>query len=142
MKTWILAAVMMMGLTVSAQHRESRPEALKPEQKAELRAKKMTLALNLNDKQQKDVQKLFLDRSKEAAQFKAQRKADRQGGKKLTADERFELKSKRLDAQIAMKAEMKKILTAEQFEKWENLKKEKRQKITKRHKNFKKGGRR
>lgn len=142
MKTWILAAVMMMGLTVSAQHKDDRHEPLKPEQRAELQAKKMTLALNLNSKQQKDVQTFLTERNKKAEQARTQRKADREAGKKLTADERFTLKSRRLDEQIAAKAEMKKILSAEQFEKWETLKKDHRHKITKRHKNFKKGHRR
>ncbi len=142
MKTWILAAVMMIGLTVSAQHREAKHEPLKPEQRAELRAKQMTLALNLNDKQQKDVQKLILERGKKMEQAQAQRKADRAAGKKLTADERFEMKSRRLDEQIAMNAEMRKILNAEQFAKWETMKKERQHKITNRHKNFKKGARR
>jgi protein CpxP len=142
MKTWILAAVMMMGLTISAQHRDGKHEPLKPEQRAELRAKQMTLALNLNDKQQKDVQKLIFERSKKMEQARAQRKADREAGKKLTADERFALKNRRLDEQIAMKAEMRKILSAEQFAKWETIQKERQHKITNRHKNFKKGGRR
>lgn len=142
MKTWILAVVMMIGLTASAQHRDARHETLKPEQRAELAAKKMTLALNLNEKQQKDVQKVLLDRIKKAEQLRAQRKTDREAGKKLTADERFAMKSKRLDEQIAMKAEMRKVLTAEQFTKWENIKQERHNKITKKHENFKKRQRR
>lgn len=142
MRTWILAAVMMMGVTVMAQHGERRHEPLKPEQKAELASKKMTLALNLNEKQQKDVQKLFLDKAKKNEQTRAQRKADEAAGKKPTADERYAMMNRRLDEKIALKAEMKKVLTAEQFTKWENMKNERHAKITKRHKNFKKEHRR
>lgn len=142
MKTWILAAVMMMGVTVMAQHGERRHEPLKPEQKAELASKKMTLTLNLNSKQQNDVQKLFLEKAKKAEAARAQRKADKAAGKKPTADERFAMMNRRLDEQIATKAEMKKVLTAEQFTKWENMKKERHTKITNRHKNFKKEHRR
>ncbi len=142
MKTWILAIVMMIGLTVTAQHRDTRHEPLKPEQRAELAAKKMTLALNLNEKQQKDVQKLLLDRIKKAEQLRAQRKADRETGKKLTADEKFAMKNKQLDDKIALKAEMRKVLSAEQFTKWENMKQDHHNKITKKHENFKKRQRR
>lgn len=142
MRTWILAAVMMMGVTVMAQHGERRHEPLKPEQKAELASKKMTLALNLNEKQQKDVQKLFLDKAKQNEQTRAQRKADQAAGKKPTADERYAMMNRRLDEKIALKAEMKRVLTAEQFTKWENMKNERHAKITKRHKNFKKEHRR
>jgi hypothetical protein len=142
MKTLILAAAMMFGVAVSAQEKKDRPEPLKPEQRAELRVKQMDLALDLNDKQQKDIQKLLAERSKKAEQFKAERKARKQENKKFTADERFAMKSKMLDERIAMRDEMKKILTEEQFAKWENLKKERQTKITKKHKKFKKHARR
>lgn len=142
MRTLILAAVMMMGVTMSAQQKDVKREPLKPEQRAELASKKLALELNLNEKQQKDVQKLFLEKSKKAEQAKAQRKADKEAGKKPNADERYAMMNKRLDSQIAMKAEMKKILTAEQFTKWETMKKGNHGKITKGRKNFKKAHRR
>ena len=110
MKTLILAAVMMVGVVVSAQDKKERPEPLKPEQRAELRVKQIDLALDLNDKQQKDIQKLILERSKKAEQFKAERKSRKQAEKKLTADERFAMRSRMLDERIAMRDEMKKIL--------------------------------
>jgi periplasmic protein CpxP/Spy len=51
MKTWILGVMMMAGMAMSAQHRGEKRDHLKPEQRAELRAKEMTLALDLNEKQ-------------------------------------------------------------------------------------------
>ncbi|OYQ38256.1 hypothetical protein CHU92_05970 [Flavobacterium cyanobacteriorum] len=139
MKTWILAVVMAFAFNASAQQRQ---EQLKPEQKAELQAKRLALALDLNEKQQKDVRNLMLEKVKKASAMRTQLKADREAGKKLTADERYALQSKKLDEQIALKAEMKKILTQEQFDKWEKLKEEHREKITKRHKNLKNAKRR
>lgn len=142
MKTLILAAVMMVGVAVTAQEKKDRPEPMKPEQRVELRVKQMDLTLDLNDKQYSDIRKMMLERTKKAEAFKAERKANREANKKLTSDERFAMKSKMLDERIAMKQEMKNILTAEQFTKWETMKKEKHSKITKRHKNFKKHVRR
>lgn len=118
MKTWILAIMMMAGISMSAQHKGEMRDNLKPEQRAELRAKEMTLALDLNDKQQKEVKALMLDRAKKAETARAQHKAAKEAGKRPTADEKFAMKSKMLDEQIALKAEMKKILTAEQYAKW------------------------
>jgi len=137
MKTWILAAAMMVGVAVTAQEKKERQEPLKPEQRVELRVKQMDLALDLSDKQVNDLKSLFLDRSKKAEQFKAERKANKDKAKTMTADERFALKSKSLDERIAMKEQVKKILTAEQFAKWETMKKENRGKITKRHEKIK-----
>ncbi|RZJ76352.1 MAG: hypothetical protein EOO45_02605, partial [Flavobacterium sp.] len=102
MKTWILAGVLIMGMTMSAQTKsDGNRDEMKPEQRATIQAKEMTLALSLNDKQQKDVSKLFTERHTKADQMRAQRKASKDAGKKPTADERFAMKSKMLDEQIA-----------------------------------------
>lgn len=148
MKTLILAMAMMMGVTMSAQpgggrqlggkhmEREQR-EQLTPEQRSELKAKHMALTLDLTDKQQKDVQKLMLIQAKERQQFMDQHKANKEAGKKPTADERFAMQTKRLDGQIAMKREMKKILTEEQFKKFEAQKVKRHERMAKHAKNIK-----
>lgn len=138
MKTWILAVVMAAGMTMQAQDGKMIKEQLKPEQRTELQVKELTLSLDLNDKQQKDVQKLLLDKHTKADQMHAKRKADRAAGKTPTADEKFAMKSKMLDEQIAHKSAMKKILTAEQFTKWEAMKKEPHRASVKRGGKFKK----
>ncbi|MFP9098799.1 hypothetical protein ACLI09_07085 [Flavobacterium sp. RHBU_24] len=132
MKTWILAMMMITGVAMNAQHGErkmdrmaqakERHEKLTPEQRTELKAKQLTLALGLDDKQQKEVKKLILERENSRQQLIAQHKANKEDGKQLTADERFAAKSKMLDGQIAMQREMKKILTPEQFTKFEKMK--------------------
>lgn len=148
MKTWILAMAMMMGVTMAAQPHGRRHEGGKPgkeqkdpltaEQKAELKAKKLTLALDLTDKQQGELQKLFTENAKEMEKVKEQRRADREAGKKPTAEERFEMQSKMLDAQIANKRKIKSILTAEQYAKFEKMESRHHSKITKRAQKIKK----
>lgn len=142
MKTWILAAAMIMGLSLSAQPKDEKHEPLKPEQRAELQVKKLTLALDLNDKQQKELKDLFTAKAKEHAAKRAEMKAKREAGAKPTADERFAMQNKRLDEQIAMKKDLKRILSPEQYNKWEILKHERKEKITKHRENFKKRARR
>jgi hypothetical protein len=137
MKTWILAMAMIMGVAANAQEKRERREHFKPEQRAELQAKKMTLALDLNDKQQKEVEKLFVEKNKERQLAKENYKAQRKAGKKLTTDEKFAMRSRMLDDRIAMKSEMKKILTQEQLDKLSKMKKGNHHKLTKRNKNFK-----
>lgn len=99
-------------------------EKLTPQQRAELKAKHLTLALDLTDKQQKDIQKLVLDRELKKKEAHDKLKADREAGKVPTADERFAMKSQMLDEQIAMKREIKKILSPEQFTKFEKMHKD------------------
>ena len=133
MKTWILALMMVVGISASAQHGREKHTQFTPEQRAELQAKRMTLALDLNEKQQNDLQKIFTDRNKKAEQFKSQMKANKEVGKKLTNDEKFAMKNRMLDEKIAMKAEMKKILNPDQYTKWEGMKKHQNHKLAKRH---------
>jgi len=133
MKTWILAMAMMAGVTMSAQADKNfkldnkRPgkehhEPFTPEQRAELKVKQLTLALDLSNKQQKEMQKLLLDQNKDREQFIKSLKANAASGKKPSADERFAMQTKRLDAQIAMQREVRKVLTEDQFSKYEEMK--------------------
>ena len=144
MKTWMLALALAIGISANAQERRQKHDHVKmtPEQRTELQTKQMALTLDLNDKQMADIKKLLADRNTKAEAFKNSRKADREAGKKLSSNEKFELKSKMLDNQIAMKREMKKILNEEQYTKWEKTKKNKVHKMKKRHQNFKKERRR
>ncbi|PZR18971.1 MAG: hypothetical protein DI539_15615 [Flavobacterium psychrophilum] len=131
MKMWILAMAMTMSVGANAQQRNERPEPLKPEQRAELQSKKMTLALDLNEKQQKDLKQLLIEQGKQRAEFRRQHMADRPTGKKLTGDERFAMRNKMLDDRIAMNRQMKKILSDDQFIKFEKLKMERHHNLRK-----------
>jgi protein CpxP len=131
MKMWILAMAMIMSIGANAQDKKEHRESFKPEQRAELQAK-----------QQKDVQQLLIEKGKQRTEFRRQHMADRQAGKKLTADERFAMKSKMLDDRIAMNREMKKILTQDQFARLEKMKKERHQELRKKEKNIKNHNRR
>src|SRR5262245_38009821 len=117
MKNIIIAVVMMVSLTTFAQDKKMQGEGFTPEQKAELHVKKMTLALDLNDRQQKEMKKLLTEQSKKREEAKAKRLAMKDSDKKPTNDELFAMKSKMLDDQIAFKSEMKKILSDKQMEK-------------------------
>lgn len=122
MKMWILAMTMTVAVAANAQDKKHYREHFTTEQRAQLKAKRMTLALDLNEKQQKDVKQLFIENGKAHAEFIKQYKTERQDGKKLTNDEKFAVKSRILDDRIAMNNNMKKILNDKQFEKFEQMK--------------------
>ncbi|WP_291102755.1 MULTISPECIES: Spy/CpxP family protein refolding chaperone [unclassified Flavobacterium] len=130
MKNLIIVALLIVGMSAFAQNRkemEKRPyrtemEKLSPEQRNQLMLKKMTLELDLNAKQQEQVGQIIAEQSTKREAMRAERMAKKESERRPTADERFALKNKMLDEQIAMKDKMKKILSPEQFEKWNNLK--------------------
>lgn len=139
MKSLVYIAIFLFSLTAFAQKPKTKP--MKPrfntEQQAELNSKRMVLALDLNEKQQKQVKALELAKAKEREAHRKQREARQKSGEKPSQDELFEMQSKRLDAQIAHQKEMKKILTEEQFVKWQEINKQRMQRMSKRmhHKN-------
>ena len=128
MKKLFIVALVVVGMTSFAQERKARPERAKmeqmtPEQRNQLHLKKMTLELDLNASQQKEMSKIVAEQSTKREARMAERKANKDSAKKqLTADERFAKKSQMLDDQIVMKDKMKKILSADQYKKWDELK--------------------
>ncbi|WP_313804366.1 hypothetical protein [Flavobacterium sp.] len=119
MKKLAILAIAFIGLTTQAQEKKTTREQLSPEQRVDLQVKKMTLDLDLNEKQQKDMKTLLVKQQQKREEAKAKREAIKSDDVKPTTEQRYAMKSKMLDEQIAHKAEMKKILSEKQMEKWE-----------------------
>ena len=106
MKKLIVAALLVVGLTTYAQEKEGRRagrEKLTSEQKVNLQVKKMTKDLDLNEKQTREVRALVTKEVEKREAIKIQMQAEKE----------------------AVSVEMKKILTAEQYAKWEKNREEK-----------------
>lgn len=117
---FILTFMMAFATTLNAQQKkEHKKPKFSPEQHVNLALKKMTLSLDLSEKQQDQIKPLLIAKaaSKKAAMEK--RKKAKESKKRPTADEIYAIKMKRLDAMILMKSKMKNILNKEQFEKFE-----------------------
>lgn len=122
-----LIVVALLSLTISGiaqekknQVREERVEYT-PQQRTELQVKKLTLELDLSAKQQKEITEMVTNQQVKREALKTEMKNRKAENKKLTADEKFVLKSKMLDERIATKNQVKKILTPEQLVKWEKM---------------------
>jgi periplasmic protein CpxP/Spy len=123
MKKLMAVALLMVGMTIFAQERNRRQqgnemEQFTPEQRSQLQLKKMTLNLDLNESQQREIKAFIADKNTKMEAHKKAMKAMKEKGTKPTNDERFAMKMKMLDEQIATKKRMEKILNPEQFEKW------------------------
>jgi len=116
-----------MGNNTMAQreHHEGghRMNDMTPEQMATLKTKKMTLALDLTEAQQTKIKALQLEDAKMRKTKMEEHRAQKEAGeaKKPTSEERYAMTNAHLDHQIAQKAEMKKILSDEQYSKWEKM---------------------
>lgn len=130
MKKLIIVALLVVGMTSFAQnkkeigsrHHRDEMEKFTPEQRNQLMLKKMTLELDLNASQQKEMSKIIAEKSdKRQARIK-EMKANKNSNTKSTSDEMFARKNRMLEEKIAMKDRMKKILNPEQYKKWEDMK--------------------
>ncbi|MFY0483410.1 hypothetical protein ACI6PS_12475 [Flavobacterium sp. PLA-1-15] len=141
MKKLIAGALLLVGMTGFAQEKVSLQdradnEKFTAEQRNELQLKKLTLELDLTASQQKEMSKIIAEQNSKREAAKADFKSTKTSNKKLTADERFVMKNKMLDEKIAMKEKVKKVLTPEQVEKWEKMKKDRRKHFRKDLKKF------
>ena len=91
------------------------------EQHTELSVKRMTLALDLNEKQQNQIKPLLIAQATQRKAAMEKMKKARETKQRPTDEEIFAMKNQQLDNQIAMKKAMKEILTKEQFEKFEKM---------------------
>ncbi|MGB5819868.1 MAG: hypothetical protein WBG90_10335 [Saonia sp.] len=129
MKKVFLTLVLLAGFTAMAQrgeghghHRDAMMD-MTPEQVSTLQTKKMTLLLELTTKQQEQIQEINLENAKLRRTKMEERKATKEEGerKKPTSEERFAMLEQQLDHQIAVQAEVKQILTDEQFDLWKKM---------------------
>ena len=137
MKKSIAVVLLLVGMASFAQERKGRPERaemeqLTPEQQNQLQLKKLTLELDLNASQQKEMSKIITEQSAKREAKLAARKTKQEVRTKPTAEERFERKNNMLDEQIAMKEKVKKILTPEQLKKWDEMNEHKQDAMKKR----------
>ena len=112
MKKVILVALLVVGMTTFAQEKKGRRAEgakLTSEQKVDLQVKKMTKDLDLNETQTKEIRVLV---TKEVEKREAKRE---------------EMKAQRKAEEAAVSADMKKILTPEQYAKWEKNREEKKE---------------
>ena len=122
MKKVIVAALLVVGITAFAQEKEGRRagrEKLTAEQKVDIQVKRLTNDLDLNEKQAKEVRGLVTKQVEK-------REAKRKEMENLKAKKREDIKAEMEKEQAAVNADMKKILTPDQFAKWENKRAERK----------------
>lgn len=112
-KILFLLAILSVGITQANNEKKDRT----PEQIASIQSKKMTLVLDLDAKQQSQVEKVLLV----GAKNRMSNKMSKEDREKLTEDQKFKKSETALANKIAMKRDMKSILNADQYAKWEKM---------------------
>jgi hypothetical protein len=124
MKNLLSIVVLVFAFTFTAHAQKKRGNMgskLTIEQQTTLAVKKMTLVLDLSDKQQEQIRPIIMSKIKNKNDFTEKRKAAKVNKQKPTSDEIFAIKNKQLDNQIMMKNSIKNILNKKQFDKFEKM---------------------
>lgn len=127
MKKLVLIALLVVGMTSFAQVQNERlrkpgMEKLTPEQRQEKQLKRLTSELNLTAEQQAQVGKILAENGEKREAHKAKREEMKAQQVKRTEEQKAAFKKQREEEKAVMNEKMKKILSAEQFEKWNALK--------------------
>ena len=128
MKNFALILMMVIAVTFTANTQEKTAQKKRQnrrqftvEQNTELAVKRMTLALDLNEKQQNQIKPLLMTQAAQRKTAIEKMKKARENKQKPSEEELFTMRSQQLGNQIAMKKSMKEILTKEQFEEFEKM---------------------
>lgn len=118
MKKWIITGLLLATLPAMAQHsrkgemRKSPEHQMSSEQRATLKSKEMALLLDLSDSQLNQVQKTLETHFEDGKTLRESRKDTEE------SNDRFELRNTRLDHQLALQEDMKRILSEDQYAIW------------------------
>lgn len=124
MKKLIVAALLVVGITAFAQEKEgiTAGSKLSTKQKVDFQVKKISKELELSAEQTVAVEVLITKQVQK-------REAKRAEFKTNTEKERAEMKVNRDKGQTEVTADMKKILTPDQFIKWEKMRDDRMEKM-------------
>ena len=95
---------------------------LAPEERATLKTKKMTLALDLTAKQQRGVQALNEEEACWKQEMMENRKEARESSEtRSSAEERYKRQNQVLDQQIAYQQQLRELLDEDQYLRWKKI---------------------
>ncbi|WP_348798420.1 hypothetical protein [Flavobacterium adhaerens] len=107
-------------------------EELTPAERQEKYINHLTKELNLNTDQQVMVAKILAEKSEKAEKLKAEKEARQISGKRWTQQEKKALKTKLKAEKADTEAQMKAILSSDQYAKWITLREDKKEKFKER----------
>ena len=120
MKKLAYVFLLVFSMTAFAQQGRNAPpdKDFTPEQQAVLKTKKMALALDLTEAQQKQILEINKKWAAKKEKHRAEMKALFAEGSNPTDEQKFAKKNEMLDMQLAYQKELKGVLNEEQYNAW------------------------
>jgi len=136
MKKLFAMALMVVGMTAFAQETPAAPgmpaAKMSPEERTTREVQHLTKALSLDSKQVEQVKQLLADRNQKRMAMRDMVKDKRSQGERLSAEARDEMKGRIKADQDKFNQDLKGVLTAEQFQKYNEMMEKRRAKAMER----------
>ena len=138
MKKLLVMALMCVGMTAFAQENmEGRGGrgGMDPAKRTEMQAQKMQKDLGLNDGQVAKLKEVLNQQAQAREAKRAEMEKLRASGQKPTEAQRTEMREKMETERTAFDAQLKSILTPEQYTKWQTMKDERKERMANKNQN-------
>jgi hypothetical protein len=122
MKKLVVVAVLLLSVVAFAQEKRKKGPEMSPEKKVELQVARLKIELDLNEKQTAELRTVFQERQQKQIKLRAEFGSKKDSLHKPSPAQREQMKKVKAEDKKAFEEQLKKILTATQFETWNQLK--------------------
>jgi protein CpxP len=122
MKKLVVVSVLLLSVVAFAQEKRKKGPEMSPEKKVELQVARLKIELDLNEKQTAELRTVFQERQQKHNKLRAEFGSKKDSLHKPSPAQREEMKKVKAKDKKAFEEQLKKILTATQFETWNQLK--------------------
>jgi Spy/CpxP family protein refolding chaperone len=128
MKKMLMVAVLLLSVVTFAQEKRKKGPEMSPEKKVELQLARLKIELDLNEKQSADLRTLIQERQQKQIKLRAEFGSKKDSLHKPSPAQREQMKKVKAEDKKAFEEQLKKILTPTQFETWNQLKTDRKNK--------------
>jgi hypothetical protein len=128
MKKILIASILLVSMVSFAQEKRKKGPEISPEKKVELQVARLKIELDLNEKQTAELRTVFQERQQKHNKLRAEFGSKKDSLHKPSHAQREEMKKVKAKDKKAFEEQLKKILTATQFETWNQLKSDRQNK--------------
>jgi len=122
MKKMLMVAVLLLSVVTFAQEKRKKGPEMSPEKKVELQVARLKIELDLNEKQSADLRTVIQERQQKQIKLRAEFGSKKDSLHKPSPAQREQMKKVKAEDKKAFEEQLKKILTPTQFETWNQLK--------------------
>jgi hypothetical protein len=122
MKKILIACVLLLTMVSFAQEKRKKGPEMSPEKKVELQVARLKIELDLNEKQTAELRTVIQELQQKHIKLRAEFGSKKDSLDKPSPAQREQMKKVKAEDKKAFEEQLKKILTATQFETWNQLK--------------------